>query len=93
MSGNNGLKIAPGLRQILPLPYGSVGWARRDPLGFLVENRRRFGDVFRNQFGPWVYHLLSHPAHVQHVLQDNYKNYPRSRHYRFTKLVIGDGLV
>jgi len=93
MSDSKGLKIAPGLRQLLPLPYGSVGWARRDPLGFLVENRRRFGDVFRNQFGSWVYHLLAHPAHVQHVLQDNYKNYPRSRHYRFTKLVIGDGLV
>jgi cytochrome P450 len=87
-------KTAPGLRQLIPVPfYGSVGWARRDPLDFLVKNRQRFGDVFRNQFGPWVYHLLSHPSHIQHVLQDNYKNYPRSRHYKFTKLVIGDGLV
>jgi cytochrome P450 len=87
-------KTAPGLRQILPLPfYGSVGWARRDPLDFLLKNRQRFGDVFRNHFGPWVYHLLSHPAHIQHVLQDNYKNYPRSHHYKFTKLVTGDGMV
>ena len=84
---------APGLRQLLPLPYGHAGEARQDPLAFFVKNWRRFGDVFRYQVGPWTYHLVSHPDHVRHVLQDNYRNYPRSFHYRFTRLVIGDGLV
>ena len=84
---------APGLRRLIPLPYGHLGYARRDPLGFLQENARRFGPVFRHQVGPFVFYLLSHPDGVRHVLQDNYKNYPRSWMYRRTRPVAGDGLV
>lgn len=84
---------APGVRQLLPLPYGFVLESRRDPLGFLRRSADLYGDVFRTQVGPMVIHLLSHPDHVRHVLQDRHKNYPRSWHYRFTKLVIGNGLV
>src|SRR5687768_9631225 len=84
---------APGLRQLLPLPYGPLAHYRRDPLGFLRENTRRFGDVFRHDIGPITNHLLGHPDHVRHVLQEHSRNYPRSRHYRFTRAVIGDGLV
>jgi cytochrome P450 len=87
------MAIAPGFRQRWPLPYGSVAWSRRDPLGFLMEGFRRFGDVFRYQVGPFVYHLVSHPDHVEYVLQHNHRNYPRSWFYRRTKEVIGDGLV
>lgn len=85
--------IAPGVRQLVPLPYGFVLESRRDPLGFLRRSADRYGDVFRTQVGPMVIHLLSHPDHVKHVLQDRHKNYPRGWHYRFTKLVIGNGLV
>lgn len=84
---------APGVRQLLPLPYGIVARTRRDPLGFLSEGARQFGPVFRYQIGPWVFHLLSHPDVIRHVLQDNYRNYPRSWLYRRTTPVAGDGLV
>ena len=86
-------KTAPGIRQLIPLPYGTVAESRRDPRAFFMKSWEQFGDVFRYQLGPWTFHLLSHPDHVRHVLQDNYRNYPRSFHYRLTKLVIGDGLV
>src|SRR5262245_40772000 len=86
-------RTAPGARQWLPLPYGLVAWARRDPLQFLRANAEKHGDVFRYQVGPWVFHLVSHPEGVKHVLQDHWKNYRRSWHYRFTRLVIGNGLV
>ena len=87
------LAQAPGLRQVLPLPYGLVTRGRRRPLQFLVDGWRRFGDVFRYQSGPWVFHLVSHPDYVKHVLQDHYKNYPRSRFYNLIKLALGEGLV
>lgn len=86
-------RIAPGLRQLLPLPYGHVARSRRDPLGFLMDGARRFGAVFHHQFGPFVFILVSHPDGVRHVLQDNYRNYPRSWLYRRTRPLIGDGLV
>jgi cytochrome P450 len=86
---------APGYRQLIPLPFpgSSLAWSRRDPIGFLSDSAKRFGPVFRHRVGPWVFHLVSQPEHVKHVLQDNYRNYPRSWLYRFTKLVGGDGLV
>lgn len=88
-------RTAPGLSQWIPLPYGRgpMAWAHRDPLGFLTDNARRFGPVFRYRAGPFLYHLLSRPEHVKYVLQDHYRNYPRSWLYRFTRLVGGNGLV
>jgi cytochrome P450 len=65
----------------------------RDPLGFLTESRERYGDVFRYRIGPFLFHLVSHPDHVRHVLHDHNKNYVRSWLYKRTKEVIGDGLV
>ena len=54
-----GRKTAPGLRQLVPLAgFGLVARSRRDPLGFLLEGRQRYGDVFRFQFGPLVFHLV-----------------------------------
>jgi cytochrome P450 len=84
---------APGLRQLIPLPYGHARRSQRDVLGFLLENAIRFGPVFRYQVGPWSFHLVSRPDGVRHVLQDNYRNYPRSWLYRRTLPVIGQGLV
>ena len=67
--------------------------SRQDPLGFLLEGLRRYGDVFRYQLGPMVFHLVAHPDHVKQVLVDNAKNYPRSRYYDRIKVVVGEGLV
>src|SRR5262249_46587835 len=86
-------RIAPGLRQWIPGPFGWVSRSRRDSLSFYLNAQREFGDVFRHQVGPWTFHLLSHPDHVKHVLQDHVRNYPRSWFYDFLKLVLGQGLV
>jgi cytochrome P450 len=67
--------------------------SRRDPLGFLMESRQRYGDVFRYRIGPFLFHLVSHPDHVRHVLHDHNKNYVRSWLYQRTKEIIGNGLV
>ena len=81
------------MSQLLPLPYGMMARSRRDPLGFLMESRQRYGDVFRYRIGPFLFQLVSHPDHVRHVLHDHNKNYVRSWLYKRTKEIIGDGLV
>jgi cytochrome P450 len=75
------------------LPLGEFYRLRRDPLGFLLDGRGRFGDVFRFQVGPLTFHLVAHPDHVKHVLLDHQKNYPRSWYYDRAKVGAGEGLV
>ncbi|MDG3004649.1 cytochrome P450 [Paludisphaera mucosa] len=86
-------KTAPGLRQFLPMSFGPMARLRTDPLGFLLDGRRRFGDVFRFQVGPFVIHLLAHPDHVKRVLVDEQANYERGWAYNIPRLAAGEGLV
>jgi cytochrome P450 len=84
---------APGMRQFLPPPFGPVARINRDPLGFMLDGLRRYGDVFRFQVGPLVFHQIAHPDHIKHVLLDNQKNYPRSWYYKRARIGAGEGLV
>ncbi len=93
MSGAATRKLAPGVRQWVPHPFGELGRMRTDPLGFLLDGQRRYGDVFRIRSGPLLFHLVSHPDHVKHVLLDSQKDYPRSWYYRRARVGAGDGLV
>ncbi len=86
-------KTAPGLSQLVPGPFGPLARSRRDPLGFLLEVFHQFGDVFRYRLGPLVFHQVAHPDGVKHVLLENQRNYPRSRFYDRTTVVVGEGLV
>jgi cytochrome P450 len=83
------------VRQFVPLPVpGSLlARSRRDPLGFMLDGSRTYGDVFRFRLGPFVLHVLAHPEHVRRVLLDNARNYARSWHYGRAKAIVGDGLV
>jgi cytochrome P450 len=87
------MRTAPGLTHWIPLPYGVFKESLRDPLGFQVRARERFGDVFRYRMGPVLAHFLFHPDHVRHVLQDEYKNYPRGWHYDLLRRLLGNGLL
>jgi cytochrome P450 len=88
-------RTAPGVRQFtpMPLPGSPLARSRRDPLAFSLDGMTRYGDVFRLQIGPMVFHQLAHPDHVRRVLVDNAKNYPRSWYYDRTKVVLGESLV
>jgi hypothetical protein len=59
------MAVAPGLTHWIPLPYGSFREFLRDPIGFQVRARERFGDVFRFRIGPLLVHFLYHPDHVR----------------------------
>jgi cytochrome P450 len=77
----------PSLQFLLSLPQ-----FRRDPLRGFFQMALRYGDVVRYR-GMWVSHQLSHPDHIQHVLQANFANYRKGRGYRILKLSLGEGLL
>ena len=54
---------------------------------------RRFGDVVYFQFGPRRACLISNPADIRHVLQDNARNYHKSPLYQKLRMFLGDGLL
>ncbi len=84
---------APGITEWFPLPHSQFRKLLHDPLGFHLQARERFGDVFRSQMGPLLIHYLYHPDHVRRVLYDNPKNYLRGWHYRLLARLFGDNLV
>ena len=77
----------PTLQFFLDLPK-----FRKDPLGGFFNAALTYGDVVRYS-GVWVSHQLSHPDHIQHVLQGNVANYRKGRGYKILKLSLGEGLL
>ncbi len=89
--GASGARTAPGKRY--PTPFHFFIEGRRDPLAMLGWARREFGDVARLEAWPLlVVHLLYHPDHIKHVLQDNNRNYWKGALIGRVKPLIGEGL-
>lgn len=70
----------------------NLGKFRKDPLAGFFQSALEYGDVVRYR-GLWVSHQLSHPSHIQHVLQSNFSNYRRGRDYQILKSSLGEGLL
>jgi cytochrome P450 len=87
------MSTAPGTTNMIPLPFGHFGEFVREPLGFLLRARERYGDVFRMRIGPLLLHFLFHPDYVQHVLHDRPKNYLRGWQYHWLRRMMGENLV
>jgi cytochrome P450 len=87
------MTVAPGYTQWIPLPFGAFGEVLRDPLGFQLRARERFGDVVRFRNGTILVHFLYHPDHVRRVLHDCQKHYLRGWQYRLLRRLFGDNLV
>ena len=49
---------------------------RKDPLAGFMKHALRFGDIVRYR-GLWTTHQLSHPDHIQQVLQDERVQLPQ----------------
>ena len=81
----------PGPRGVPIL--GMLPAVRRDPTGVFVRAARRFGDVAYFKIGPRRGYLITNPADVRHVLQDNARNYHKSPLYQKLRLSIGNGLL
>ena len=83
--------VPPGPRQT-PL-VGSLLSFRRDPLGFLLETARQFGDVVYYRFGRAEVYLLKNPDHIKDVLVTHQHNFVKGRGIQWAKLFLGEGLL
>jgi cytochrome P450 len=73
---------------------GNLIELKRDPTRNLIQLSREFGDVVRLRLGPRTLYFLNHPAHVQHILQDNFQNYLKhTRGWNKLSPLFGEGLL
>ncbi len=85
-------QIAPG-----PPPRWPIGqWLpfRREPVGFLMNLVRRYGDVARFYLGPRPVYLFTRPEHIRYLLVTAHEGYSkRTRSYRALRDLLGNGLL
>src|SRR6185369_1329002 len=81
----------PGPRG-LPV-VGSLFDVRRDPTGVFMRAALRYGEVVYFKFGPRRGYLITNPAYIRHVLQDNARNYHKSPLYQKLRMFLGNGLL
>lgn len=85
-------RVPPGPKPRLLL--GNALELRRDAPAFVLDLRRRYGDIARYQVLRSQMYMLSHPDYVKHVLQDNHRNYGKNSFaYRALRIVLGNGLL
>ena len=93
------MREAAGFVRMLPpgprgLPIlGVLPAVRRDPTAVFMRAARRFGDVVYLRIGPRRGYLITNPADVRHVLQDNARNYHKSPLYNKLRMSLGNGLL
>ncbi len=76
------------------IPYGDLQAMRRSPLLALARIAQRYGDLFQYPVGFWTIYVVSDPAGVQQVLQENSRNYSKATfQYNLLGLVAGQGLL
>jgi cytochrome P450 len=81
----------PGPRG-LPI-LGVLPAVRRNPTALFMNAARRFGDVVYLKIGPRRGYLITNPADIRHVLQDNARNYHKSPLYDKLRISLGNGLL
>jgi cytochrome P450 len=75
------------------IPGGSLFLFRRDPLKFLTEAARDYGDVAHIRLGPQDIFLVNNPDYIRDVLVTNNKNFVKSRGLEVAKRFLGEGLL
>jgi len=71
---------------------GSLADLRADPIKLFTGAARDHGDVVRLRLVQNV-HLINHPDHFRHVLQENHRNYTKGFGYDRMEPLIGKGLL
>ena len=66
---------------------------RSDPIRTFLDAADRYGDIVHLKAGPYHGYLLSDPAAIKHVLQDNARNYHKSPLYERLRDGLGNGLL
>ena len=84
--------LAPG-PDLLTLLRSLTG-LRDNPLTFLQQAAATYGELVHFKLGPWNAFVLTRPEDIQHVLQDNNRNYTKDTiQYNALADVTGRGLL
>ena len=62
-------------------------------LGFLQRSAREYGDVVAFRLGTKPCLLVNHPDLIDQILVKNSRNFKKPFAYRFTRPVLGNGLL
>src|SRR5581483_11992148 len=84
-------KLPPGPRG-LPL-VGSLFAYLRDPLDFLQQCARTYGDVVLFRIGGDPIYMFNHPEHIEYVLRTHAKDFIKDKLTRQLKSLVGNGLI
>jgi cytochrome P450 len=84
-------KLPPGPRGVPIL--GMLPAVRRNPTAVFMDAACRYGEVVYFKIGPRRGYLVTNPADVRHVLQDNARNYRKSPLYDKLRVLLGNGLL
>lgn len=86
-------QLRPALPPLLPGKpiVGNVFDLARDQLGFL-QHLASLGPVSRFRMFNQTVYQISEPAEIQHVLQDNARNYIKGKLFDFMRNMVGNGL-
>ena len=90
-TSNSALSSPPGPRDFLGLR--TLRAVKRDPLGVLQDLHRAYGEIVYSPLLIASTYFLTHPDHVGYVLQENHRNYRRSRNSDKLKRDLGNGLL
>lgn len=76
------------------MPGGNLLAYRRDPLNFLMQNARDYGDLITLKFAKWYLYQINHPDLIQQVLVKQASSFHKSIIYKKTlSEYLGNGLL
>jgi cytochrome P450 len=71
---------------------GNIQAFQKDSLRFITRVAYEHGPVVRYRLGNLVMYAMNRPDAVQHVLQDNNRNYLKGDYFKILRAVAGNGL-
>ena len=75
------------------LPGGSFWAFRKDPLAFLTNTARTYGDIAGYQFGPQQVYLVSRPEWIEDILVKSAGKFAKGIVLERAKTLLGEGLL
>lgn len=84
-------KLPPGPRGV---PFlGMLPAVRKNPTAVFMDAAHCYGEVVYFKIGPRHGYLITNPADIRHVLQENARNYRKSPLYDNVRVLLGNGLL
>ena len=71
----------------------TIGAMKNNPLQLMQDTYEEYGEIAYHTLLNNPVYFFVHPDHVGHILQDNHRNYMRSRDYRKLRRLLGNGLI